>query len=99
MSCDLKMNPVDVIKNTQWIPLAATKSKKGERLSRSPTPAAEVMAVRQDTMKKPTLCTTVEESPLRRFCHEDFKRSKDSNSNPVAAEDDAVDEEGGRDEG
>ena len=44
------MNPVDVIMETYWIPLTATTSQKEEKLSRSPTPAAEdTVAERQET--------------------------------------------------
>ena len=96
------MNPVDVIMETYWIPLTATTSQKGEKLSRSPTLAAEeTVAKRQEAVSNTALCVTGEDNLLRRFCNEVLQSQtadKDSNANPIPAED-AEDKEGGRDEG
>ena len=59
MSSEFEMNPVNVIMETLWIPLAATKSQKGKKLSKSPTPASEdTVAERQETPTNPALSTT-----------------------------------------
>ena len=58
MSFNLETNPVDVIKKTQWILLAATKSQKGEKLSRCPTPDAEdTVEERQVTVNTEQPCS------------------------------------------